>query len=150
MKKKKYEDLKGKMAFDTSVLLEQLLSSKRGIKIKEHIIRGEIIPYITEVTLTETLYILCRHIGWNKAREKVKLLVDSGFFIIEEIEHVRENAAQYKCKRKISIADCFTLGLAKYISAPALFVIKEKEIIEESNREPFDVEIIFLEDIYKT
>lgn len=138
------------MAFDTSVLLEQLLSSERGTIIKNSIIRGEVIPYITEVTLTETLYILCRHIGWNKAREKVKLLADSGFFIIEELEHVREKAAQYKCKRRISLADCFTLGLAKYISAPALFAFKEKEIIEEDVKEPFDIEIIFLEEICKT
>jgi len=148
-KKKKRKEIKGRMAFDTSILLEQLLSSKRGIIIKDYVVRGEIIPYITEVTLTETLYVLCRHIGWNRAKERVKLLVDSGFFIVEDLEHIREHAAQYKCKRRISLADCFTLGLAKYISAPALFAFKEKEIVEENSKEPFDVEIIFLDDIYE-
>ena len=149
MQKKKRKEIRGKIAFDTSILLEQLLSTKRGIIIKDYVVRGEIIPYITEITLTETLYVLCRHIGWNRAKEKVKLLVDSGFFIVEDLEHIREHAAQYKCKRRISLADCFTLGLAKYISAPALFAFKEKELIEENNKEPFDIEIIFLEDIYK-
>ena len=149
MQKKKRKEIRGKIAFDTSILLEQLLSTKRGIIIKDYVVRGEIIPYITEITLTETLYVLCRHIGWNRAKEKVKLLVDSGFFIVEDLEHVREHAAQYKCKRRISLADCFTLGLAKYISAPALFTFKEKEIIEENSKEPFDIEIIFLDDIYK-
>jgi len=79
LQKKKLKEIKGKIAFDMGVLIEQLLSSKRGIIIKDYAIREEIIPYITEVTLTETLYVPCRHIGWNKAKEKVKLLVDSSF-----------------------------------------------------------------------
>ncbi|MGQ9723699.1 MAG: PIN domain-containing protein [Candidatus Jordarchaeum sp.] len=138
---------KGKIVFDAGIIIEQLLSTSRGEIIKEAILNEEILPYVSHITLTEALYILCRHIGWNLANNKVANLIESGYFIVEDLEHVFGISAQYKCERKISLADCFTLGLAKYISAPALFAVKEKELTNESKKKPFDVKIIFLEDL---
>jgi hypothetical protein len=45
------------------------------------------------------------------------------------------------------LADCFTLGLAKHVSAPAFFAFREKELVDENQRTPFDIRIIFLEDL---
>ena len=61
---------KGKIVFDSSVVIEQLLSTSRGKTIKEAILDEGILPYVTHVTLTEALYILCRHIGWNLANKE--------------------------------------------------------------------------------
>ena len=129
------------------MVIEQLLSTERGKTIKKAILEEKIFPHVSPVTLTEALYILCRHVGWNLASKKVTNLVNSGYFIIEDVENIIENSARYKCERKISLADCFTLGLAKYLSAPALFAVKEKEIINEEKKKPFDIHILFLEDL---
>ncbi|MBS7288812.1 MAG: hypothetical protein KIH01_08775 [Candidatus Freyarchaeota archaeon] len=37
--------------------------------------------------------------------------------------------------------------MAKYVSAPALFAARERELVEEIEREPFDVNVMFLEDL---
>jgi len=138
---------RGKLVLDTSVIVELLLSTIRGNVIKRMIQDGEIIPYVTHITLAEALYVLCRHIGWRTASEKVTSLVRSGYFIVEDVGRIFELSAKYKCERKVSLADCFTLGLAKYVSAPALFAVREKELADENEKRPFDVQILFLEDL---
>ena len=42
---------------------------------------------------------------------------------------------------------CFAIALAKEIGAPVLFSAKEGELIAEMSKEPFDVDILFLEDL---
>ena len=54
-----------------------------------------------------------------------------------------EYAAQYKCNRAIALADCFTLAAAKLHKCPALFIKKEKEISDEIEKQPFDVDLKF-------
>lgn len=139
--------LRGKVVFDAGVIIELLLSTGRGRVVRKAIQDGEVIPYVTHVTLAEALYVLCRHIGWRLAYEKVRSLVESGYFIVEDVSSIVEFSAKYKCERRVSLADCFTLGLAKYVSAPALFTTRERELVEEIEREPFDVNIVFLEDL---
>ncbi|MEX2752636.1 MAG: PIN domain-containing protein [Candidatus Freyarchaeota archaeon] len=138
---------KGRLVFDAGVIIELLLSSSRVEKIKKAIRDEEILPHVTNITLAEALYILCRHIGWKPAHEKVTGLIESGYFIVEDAGRIFEISARYKCERRISLADCFTLGLAKHVSAPALFAVKEKELVHENEKTPFDIRIIFLEDI---
>lgn len=137
---------KGRMVFDAGVVIELLLSASKAEMIKKAIRDGEILPYVTHITFAEVLYILCRRIGWRLADEKVMGLIESGYFIIEEVGRIFEISARYKCERRISLADCFTLSLAKYVSAPALFAVREKELVDENEKNPFDVSIIFLED----
>jgi hypothetical protein len=39
------------------------------------------------------------------------------------------------------------MSLAKRLSLPVLFAIREKELAKEIEKHPFDVEILFLEDL---
>ena len=55
-------------------------------------------------------------------------------------------AADYKCEWSISLPNCFTLSLGKNRSLKALFAARERELTEEMERRPFDIEIRFLED----
>ena len=54
--------------------------------------------------------------------------------------------ADFECERAISLPDCFTLSLGKNRSLEALFAARERELAEEMERRPFDVEIRFLEE----
>ena len=51
-----------------------------------------------------------------------------------------------KCERAVSIADCSCIATGKLSNAKAVFARKEKELIKEIERKPFDVEIIFLKE----
>ncbi len=46
----------------------------------------------------------------------------------------------------VSLPDCFTLSLAKRLSVPYLFAGRERELLAETERKAFDVEIAYLED----
>lgn len=52
-----------------------------------------------------------------------------------------------KCRRAISLADCYVIALAEKIKGCAVFAKKEKEIIKEIKRKSFAIPIIFLEDL---
>ncbi len=84
--------------------------------------------------------------GKEEAHARVKYLLDSGYIVLYEDTKLIELAAEYKCRKKVSLADCFTLALAKKISSPALFAKRKEELLEEMSKEPFDVKIMFLED----
>lgn len=55
-------------------------------------------------------------------------------------------AADYGCERAIFPPDCFTLSLGKGRSLKAFFAARERELAEEMEGRPFEVEIRFLED----
>ncbi len=50
-------------------------------------------------------------------------------------------------KKALSLADCFTIALAKKMDLLALFSRRDNEIVNEIKREPLDVEIRFLENV---
>ena len=142
-------ELSGALAFDSSVLIEMVFSSEMGREIVKLLINDIILAYTTEIALTELEYILCRRIGIREARDRVNKLLKSGYVNVIETSKLRELAAEYKCRRAISLADSFLLALSKYLKIPALFARREKELIKEIEREPFDVIILFLEDYLK-
>jgi len=141
------KELKGSMVFDASVIIELLASTKRGKIVEEKLKSGELFAFTTELDITEALYILCRKIGFNNALIKINALKRSGYIEIFEISPLVETTALYKCSRAIALSDCLTLSLAKYLSLPALFARKEKELLREMKKKPFDIEILFLEEM---
>jgi len=141
------KELAGNIVFDASVIVELLSSTKRGKIVKEKLKSGEVFAFTTELDIAEALYILCRKIGFNNALIKINALNRSGYIEVFEISPLIETAALYKCNRAIALSDCFTLSLAKYLSLPVLFARKEKELLREIEKEPFDVEILFLEEL---
>ncbi len=104
-------------------------------------------PFATEFSLAEIHYIVCRKLGQAESAARIKDLRESDFISIEPITPTLSDlAAQFKCDRSLSLADCFTLALAKSKEIPVLFARKEKELEKEMKMKPFDIPVLFLED----
>jgi len=138
--------LSGRLALDTSALIDLLFSTSTGLKLKKDLKDGSIEAYTTEMHIAELRYILCRRLGSMESNEKVDKLLASGYITVEDISLLALNASKYKCERAISLADCFCLALAHKYSYSAVFARKEKDLVMEMQKKPFDVEILFLED----
>ena len=53
--------------------------------------------------MTEALYVTCRLWGWERALERMRILMDSSIFIIIEDEKLWDYAANCKCQTQISV-----------------------------------------------
>jgi len=136
--------LKGYYAVDSGALIELCLNSPSGKKIRDALKNGDITVYTHELALTELIYILCRKIGWDKAKNTVDSLLLSGYLNIQEVSKLVESASKIKCERPIALSDCFTLALAQEKKLKALFGNRENELIKEIKHKPFEIEIEFL------
>ena len=103
--------------------------------------------YCTEMALLETFYILCRKTNWKKAETKVKALIESNVIQIKSIKSLLKKAAQLKYQRTIAIADCLTIALAESIQGKAIFYHKELELEKALEKESFNVEIVFFDEM---
>lgn len=115
------------MFFDTSILVEILLATENGKQLIDEIVNENITPYTTTLNITETLYILCRLLGLEEAKKRIKLLVNSGYLETVSSDNLSLEAAECKCLFPISIVDCHTLALSRKQGKPALFYKPEKE-----------------------
>ena len=140
------QGLKGKLAIDTSALIELIYCDSLGQKLKKALEINAVEGYTTELAITELQYILCRKLGWQQSNERIKKLLASGYFTVEDTSRLIYQAAEIKCKRAISLPDCFTLALAHKISGNALFARQEQELADEMRKKPFDVDLLFLEE----
>jgi len=138
-------DLKGKLAIDTSALIELIHGDAPGQRLKDALKNDLIEAWTTELAITELRYILCRKFGWAESNKRVNNLLSSGFIRVEDTLKLINEASKLKCRRAISMPDCFTLSLAIEINGNALFAHKEQDLTAEIQREPFEVPIIFLE-----
>ncbi len=110
------------------------------------LLENNVDAFTTELATTEVRYILCRKYGWTVAQEKVSKLIQSGYISIISSTEMYELAAIYKCKRRLALPDCLILAAARIFGMTALFARKEKELVAEMEKEPFDVDVAFLED----
>lgn len=140
------QGLKGKTAIDTSALIELIYCDKEGQKLKKALESDLIEAWITELAVAELKYVLCRKLGWRESGERVNKLLASGYFKVEDTLTLTNEAAKIKCKRAISLPDCFTLALARKIAGYAVFARKEQDLTSEMQRKPFEVNIVFLEE----
>jgi predicted nucleic acid-binding protein len=101
------------------------------------------------VNLAEAEYVLCRKLGPETAKSKLNNLRNSNYVATVDTEQASRIAAQIKRSRNIALADCYTLATAKVTESNALFAFRETELEREMKRQPFDVEVIFLEDLTK-
>ena len=139
-------DLKGKLAVDTSALIELIYCDEPGQNLKKALESDLIEAWTTELAITELRYILCRKLGWHQSTERADKLLASGYIKVEDSLKLINQASKTKCKRAISLPDCFTIALAHQIAGNALFARKEQDITAEMQKEPFEVNILFLED----
>ncbi len=101
--------------------------------------------YLNIVTISETFYVICRRNGVKEAAsfigetlKRAKLVPSGGIALL---------AGQFKCRYGVSLADCWTLATAKWKNIPALFGVKEKEILKYLDQLIKEVEVTFLESI---
>ncbi len=119
--------MRGDMVLDTSVLVEILLATTTGEELVDAMIAGELQAYTTTLNITEAMYVLCRLLGMEEAKRRVRMLLDSNCLHVVSSDKVSEDAAECKCMFPISLVDCHTLALAKRYGMPALFYQLEKE-----------------------
>lgn len=138
--------LSGRLAVDTSVLVELVSGMPLGILFKDLLKNGVVEAFVSEMAIAELRYIICRKHGWAVSMERVDDLLKSGYLHVEETSFLIEDAARLKCERALSLADCFCLALARRFACKALFAKKEDDLLKEMRKKPFDIEILFLED----
>ena len=102
-----------RVVVDTGVLVEVLEGSKLGEKFLKLVSSGELEPIITNLTLIELTYTVCRKYGINKARELVKKLLDSGYFeVVNALGVIQGSFAN--CNISLGL-DLFNEGITEYI-----------------------------------
>ena len=138
--------MKGYYAVDGGVLYEVATHSDIGDLLREAMKSGEVVASTHELALTEVLYLMCRRIGFEKAKRHVESLIFSGLIDLEPTVELMEIAARIKCSHPLALADCYTLALAEKRHLVALFLDRETELVREISRAPFDVELEFLVD----
>ena len=138
--------MKGKLAVDTSALIELIYCDEPGQKLKKALENDLVEAWTTEVAVAELRYVLCRKLGWHQSTERVNKLLASGYIKVEDTLKLINQASKTKCRRAISLPDCFTLALAHQMAGNALFARKEKDLTDEMQKEPFEVNILFLEE----
>ena len=141
------KDLKGKLAIDTSALIELIYCDSLGQKLKKALETDMVEAYTTELAITELRYVLCRKLGWQQSEERVDKLLASGYFKVEDTLQLINEAAKIKCKRAISLPDCFILALAHKIAGNALFARQEQEFADEMEKTSFGITLLFLEEL---
>ena len=141
------KDLKGKLAIDTSALIELIYCDSFGQKLKKALETDMVEAYTTETAITELRYVLCRKLGWQQSEERVNKLLASGYFKVEDTSQLINEAAKIKCERAISLPDCFILALAHKIEGNALFAHQEQELAEEIEKKSFGITLLFLEEL---
>lgn len=106
---------------------------------------SSITGYTCHFNLSEAEYILCRILGRVPARSKVDNLVRSNYITLTDAAKLYTNAAEIKCERALALGDCYTIANAKVTGSTALFAFREEELKREIKRQPFDVQMKFLQ-----
>ncbi len=141
--------LRGAFSLDGGVLLELLLSTKIGKPVFNALTSDSIVAYTSYVNLSEARYILCRKLGRELAWSKTDSLLSSNYITVVETDKLHDLAADIKCIRRLALADCYCLAVAERTGSKALFAFAEQEVLKEISTKPFDIEIVFLENIAK-
>ena len=141
------KSLRGNTALDTSALIEYLTGTKAGETIKTYFetLKPEETANCSTLTISEIFYVLCRLRGLKFAEDKVNDMLKSQTTQVHNTTDLAVQTGKIKCERAISLADCSCIATAKLANAKAVFARKEKELLREMERKPFDVEITFLQ-----
>ena len=139
--------LRGNIALDSSVLIEYLMGTKTGETIKEYFetLKPEETVSCSILTIAEIFYVLCRLRGAAFAADKIDDMLKSQALEVYNTTELAIRTGKIKCERAVSLADCSCIATAELANAKAVFARKEKELVKEMERKPFDVEMIFLE-----
>ncbi|MGQ9469448.1 MAG: PIN domain-containing protein [Nitrososphaerales archaeon] len=138
--------LQGNLTLDTSVMVEYLIGSKLGEKVRDYFanLKPDERAYCSLYTLSEIFYIMCRLKGKKFAHEKIDQMLLSNMISIHSSIELAMKTGELKCERAISLADCSSIATAVITNTKVVFT-EEEELKREIARKPFELEIIFLE-----
>jgi predicted nucleic acid-binding protein len=137
------------LSIDSGVVLAYLLGEDLGKIARDEILSRERRVYCSRVAVSELFYILCKRREERFARDATEALLKSGRLSVVSWDEVDMEAGAYKCARSVSLADCYVLAVAKVFNAAAVFAKREDDLDREADKKPFDVEMVFLEDLVK-
>lgn len=132
-----------KYALDSSVLLFDYFAGRT--KIVDRLLPN---GFLNSVSISETLYVICRLDGMQKASDYLAECAGKVGSVVSS-ERIAPLAGYMKCKFSISLADCWTLATAKSFNVPCLFAIREKEILSNLGVIEREVQIRFLDELPK-
>jgi hypothetical protein len=101
---------------------------------------------LNEVTISETLYVICRIDGKVKASDYVEKCAKTVYSIASS-EMISPLAGYLKCKFPVSLADCWALATAKAFNLPCLFAFREREILKNLSAINEEVQVKFLDEL---
>ncbi len=123
-----------RLVLDASVVIEILAGSPAVKQLVTDVVEGRLEAYVPRLGLVEALYVTCRLWGAERARERLRALLDSEMLEIVEDTEVWELAAECKCRVPVSLGDCYTLATAKKLHVAPLFLRPERELEENMDR----------------
>ncbi len=134
----------GRLALDSSVLVEILNGTELGSRLTERVIARRIVAHSSFVNVAEAEYIVCRKLGHSAGRRKIEDLLGSEYVALSDAPSLHAIASRLKCERAISLPDCYTFAVAEATSSRPVFAFRERDLLKEIDRRPFDVEPLFL------
>jgi len=130
-----------RFALDSSVLLFDYFAG--GSETVTELLRESV---LNEVTISETLYVICRMDGKEKASDYVEKCAKT-LRAIASSEIIAPLAGYMKCKFPVSLADCWALATAKSFNLPCLFALREAEILKNLDAINQEVRVKFLDEL---
>lgn len=139
--RRKVNSLNGqkRYAIDTSVLVKRYYDPGA---VEDRLLNDSI---VSEITLSESYFVLCRKKGVSIANDYFKAL--SPQLEIIQSSSLIPIAGQLKCQFAISLADCWTLAAAKSRNLSALFAFREAELEDHLSDIRKLVKVVFLEEL---
>lgn len=126
-------------AIDTSVLVKRYYDPGA---VEDRLLNASI---VSEITLSEIYYVLCRKKRVSTANDYLKALIPQ--LEIIQSSSLIQIAGQLKCQFAISLADCWTLAAAKRRNLSALFAFRETEVEDNLADIRKSVKVVFLDEL---
>src|SRR3989337_65720 len=91
------QGLKGRLAIDTSALIELIYCEAPGQNLKKALESDVVEAWTSEIAIAELRYVLCRSLGWSESNERVNKRLDTGYLKVEDTLTVINEASKKKC-----------------------------------------------------
>jgi hypothetical protein len=102
--------------------------------------------FLNSVSISETLYVICRIDGMQKASKYVAECTGKVGSLASS-ERIAPLAGYMKCKFPVSLADCWALATAKSFNVACLFAFREKDVLSNLDSIAREVQIRFLDEL---
>ena len=132
-----------RFALDSSVLLFNYFAGRPEKTTK--LVRDSL---VNVVTLSETLYVICRIDGIERAQGFIEECAKEATVVPSE--RVAPLAGHLKCRYPISLADCWALATGKAFDVPCVFAFRETEIVRNLALIRQEVMVKFLDELQWT